>query len=317
MGMTLPITGYENFDHLVAALVETWPQHAKFMRRNISERSETDLRFSEFLSTIILSIARSKQGGLTTLIDDYRFLCERIVMPEELHFRRTGGYRLNSFEEAYRLVYSDSVFMTKYMNGLLFSDVIWVNHCRSMMNYTSSYLAGLSSGSRMLEIGPGHGLLLHLATLQEKVGHLTAWDISDASLVLASSTLEILGSRKKVEFERRNIFSDDVMSSSFADKFDGIVLSEVLEHLEDPLRALKVLHHLTRPGGTVWINVPSNSPAPDHLYLVEEAADVERLLEYAGFEIRDSVTYPTTGATVESAKMNKLTSNCVITALKP
>jgi 2-polyprenyl-3-methyl-5-hydroxy-6-metoxy-1,4-benzoquinol methylase len=305
-------TGRPRFDHILAAVICNWPKHERYLRTNVGERDDRLLDFSDTLSDIIIRLGAKHQGGLASLVDDYRFLCEKIVLPEELHFRRHGRYRLTSFEDAYRTVYSDREFMTRYMNGLLVSDVIWINHCRCMMHYAQAFLPMLPNDAKLLEIGPGHGLLLYLAETAPQLGAVTAWDISDASLALAQSTLDLLGARRAVTFEKRNIFDDAILAPEFTGLFDGIVLSEVLEHLEDPLRAIKVLHHLCRPGGHVWINVPANSPAPDHLYLVNDISEPVALAREAGFDIVAEKVFPTSGATVEQAKAKKLTTNCVI-----
>src|SRR5205085_1371454 len=141
--------------------------HERYLRVNVGERDEALLGFSEELSAIVCALGRGHAGdegqdGLASLVADYRFICEKIVLPEELYFRRHGTYRLKTFEEAYRTVYSDRAFMTRYMNGLLVTDVIWINHCRCMMNYRQDFLPRLKPGASLLEIGPGHGLLLYL-----------------------------------------------------------------------------------------------------------------------------------------------------------
>lgn len=310
-------TGYANFDRIVQAILEVWPQHERYLRVNIGERETELLEFSDMLSGIIAQIGVKAHGDLPALMEDYRFLCEGIVLPEELYFRRHGTYRLKTFEDAFRTVYSDRAFMTRYMNGLLVSDVIWINHCRCMMNYRKQFLPMLPEGGSLLEIGPGHGLLLYLSDAIAHLGSVTAWDVSDASLALAASTLKVLGAKRPVSFVKRNIFEDAIMAPENANRFDGVVLSEVLEHLEEPLRAIQVLHHICKPGGLIWINVPANSPAPDHLYLVNEIAEPVALAKQAGFEIVAEASYPTSGTTMEKAKAKKLTHNCVITARKP
>jgi 2-polyprenyl-3-methyl-5-hydroxy-6-metoxy-1,4-benzoquinol methylase len=309
-------TGFPQLDLILAEILSLWPQHERYLRKNISERDFELLEFSELLSQIISKKVSFGRMSLASLAADYRFLCESIVLPEELFFRRHGRYRLSSFEEADKTVYSDREFMTKYMNGLLLSDVIWVNHCRCMMNYSKVFLEMLTQGSRLLEIGPGHGLLLYLATLSSNVASINAWDVSDASLKLAEETITCL-STTPVSFEKRNIYDHTILTPQHSNSFDAIVLSEVLEHLERPFDAIKVLYHLAKPGGLVWINVPANSPAPDHLYLVTDIAEPIALLKEGGFEIEATFVFPTTGATVETAKAKKLTSNCVIIGRKP
>jgi hypothetical protein len=92
------------------------------------------------------------------MADDYRFLCEQIVYPEELYFRRHGEYRLKHFEDALRLVYANAPFMARYMDGLLVSDALWVNHASALDHLAHVYLPMVTKGGKHLEVGPGHGL---------------------------------------------------------------------------------------------------------------------------------------------------------------
>ncbi len=308
---------YPHFASLLKQILQQWPQHERYLRINIGEREPALLAFSERLSELIWKIASKKPDGASSLVADYRYLCQDIVMAEELHFRRHGKYRLNSFEEALTTVYSNKPFMTRYMNGLLVSDVIWINHCRCMMHFAQEFLPSLRPGAELLEIGPGHGLLLYLADEAPRVGTTTAWDVSEASLELAAATLKTLGAKRTVRFEKRNIFDDQIMRAENESIFDAVVLSEVLEHLEEPLRALKVLFHLCKPDGLVWINVPANSPAPDHLFLVNELSEAVSLVKQAGFDVTDAISYPTSGVTLERAVKQKLTTNCVVVGRKP
>jgi SAM-dependent methyltransferase len=44
-----------------------------------------------------------------------------------------------------------------------------------------------------------------------------------------------------------------------AEPFDVVVLSNVIEHLPDPVAALQTVHWLLRPGGQVWISCPNGN----------------------------------------------------------
>ena len=308
---------YPHFAKIVAEILRQWPQHERYLTTNLGEREPALLAHSERLSQMIWTLGAEKPDGFASLISDYRFLCEKIVLPEELFFRRNGRYRLTNFEDALRTVYNDAPFMTRYMNGLLISDIMWINHCRCMMHYVQQYLPSLRENADLLEIGPGHGLLLYLADGAKNVARTTAWDVSDASLALAAHTLKTLDAKRPVTFEKRNIFEPAIMAKENEGLFDGVVLSEVLEHLEEPLRAIQVLYHLCRPGGRVWINVPANSPAPDHLFLVNKPDEAAELVKQAGFEVADAASYPTSGTTLERAVRQKLTVNCVVVGRKP
>jgi 2-polyprenyl-3-methyl-5-hydroxy-6-metoxy-1,4-benzoquinol methylase len=203
------------------------------------------------------------------------------------------------------------------MNGLLVSDVLWVNHCRGLQHYAEVYLNTLKSGAQLLEIGPGHGLLLYLATENPNIGSLFAWDVSQSSIEMSQHALKALGATKSVRFEMKNILDASIFENCNAELFDGIVFSEVLEHLEEPEHAVRALFHLCKPNGRVWVNVPANSPAPDHLYLVREPKQAEDLVRSVGFEVVETAHFPMSGATLERAIRQKLTMSCIIVGRRP
>jgi 2-polyprenyl-3-methyl-5-hydroxy-6-metoxy-1,4-benzoquinol methylase len=315
--MQLISNAYPRLNEVVSAVLEAWPEHGRYIEKSLADRDEGLMRHTERLAAMVVSLAPTIEGGLAALATDYRFLAEKIVLPEEMHFRRFGTYRLKTFEEADRTVYSDRAFMNRYMNGLLVSHIIWVNHCQGMQHYAEQFLPGLPSGANLLEIGPGHGLLLYLATQAENAATVSAWDVSQTSLDMSKHALEALGASRPVAFEMKNIFDPSIMVPENEGLFDAIVLSEVLEHMEDPEQAVRVLFHICRPNGRVWINVPANSPAPDHLYLVSKPQEAEALVEGVGFKIVDAAHYPMTGVTLEKAIAKKLTITCVIVGERP
>ena len=298
---------------LVERQLALWPEHATYLSRSFADRSDAVLDVSEHVSGLILKLAGHEKGGLDSLCRDYRYLCEEITLPEELYFRRNGAYRLSSFADAFKNVYGNKVFMSRYMAGLLVSDVLWSPHAHAFEYYVNKYLPGLPAGCDHLEIGPGHGLFLHFAARHASIGKVVGWDISPASVAATQSALDVLGAHRKVEVRLQDLFAKDRASGQFG----SVVLSEILEHLEDPVAALRSVYDVLRPGGWLWINVPANSPAPDHLYLLrtpEEACDLARS---AGFEVTDHAFYPMTGTTLEKARKHSLSISCIVTARRP
>jgi hypothetical protein len=87
--------------------------------------------------------------------------------------------------------------------------------------------------------------------------------------------------------------------------------------LEHPEQAVRVLLHLCKPGGRVWINVPANSPAPDHLYLVKKPEQAEELVRDVGFTVVDTASYPMTGASLDRAVKQALTITCIVVGERP
>ena len=303
---------YPNLANLTTEVLKVWPEHKRYLENSLGPREEGLLSFSEKLAEMVSRLATTVHGGISTLGDDYRFLCEEIYLPEEFYFRRHGSYRLKSFEEALNTVYNNAPFMSRYMNGLLMSDVLWINHCQGLQHFAEVYLNSLPGNAQLLEIGPGHGLLLHLASQNPKISGLAAYDVSQKSVDMAGKALKALGAAKPVRFELKNILDDSIVEASNGAQFDAIVFSEVLEHLDRPEQAVRALLHLCKPGGRIWINVPANSPAPDHLYLVREPRQAEDLVRSVGFEVVDTAHFPMTGVTLERALKQQLTISCII-----
>lgn len=278
----------------------------KFLNRSLSERSPALLDFSESLAFKIKHILGEH---LSRACGDYVWMCER-VLEEEVYFRRTGEYRVKSIKQAIEEVYSNSDYMNRYMNGLLISQLVWVNHTSAIHFYKEKYLSILKEKGRHLEIGPGHGLLLAIASDFNESLTLNALDISDASLKQTQSCFSKIAGKKVFN----EVVADIMHLPKEIEKFDSVVMSELLEHLEEPLSALKIVHSIMEPNGKLYINVPINSPAADHIYLFENSSSVVDMVIAAGFKILETKDFPMTGYNLRQCQENKFTISCVIIA---
>ncbi|HEX4695896.1 class I SAM-dependent methyltransferase [Sphingomonas sp.] len=311
--MTVP-EPYPATRSLTQAVVAYWPQHATFVENSFRDREPASLAVAERLSECILKLAQDAPGGLQALCDDYRFLCEDIVLPEEIHFRRNGAYRLSNFDDANAECYANEPFMSRYMNGLLLSDVLWANHANAFAAFVNDFLPRLPEGARHLEIGPGHGLFLYFAASDPRVASISGWDISPASIEKTRHALDLLDAPRQPDLTLRDLFD---ASADRGDRFDSIVMSEILEHLEDPTAALRAAARHLEPGGLIFVNVPANSPAPDHIFLFHDVSHARQIMLDAGLDVLDSVAYPMSGATLDRAIRHKLSVSCVLTGRRP
>jgi 2-polyprenyl-3-methyl-5-hydroxy-6-metoxy-1,4-benzoquinol methylase len=300
---------------VVEAVLAAWPIHRKFLRSSLSDRSDRLLDTTEVISDLLLRIANTGAPTLEGMVADYRYLCEEIVFPEELFFQREGRYRLSTFDEAYREVYGNNVLMTRYMNGLLVSDVLWVNHASAMDDYAKVYLPTTPGGGRHLEIGPGHGMLLDLSLKYGNFSSLNAWDVSATSIQHTQRVLNLTGNANRVKLSLTNMYSTETTLAN-EECFDTIVLSEVLEHLEQPAEAIHIIKRLLAPGGEVWINVPANGPAPDHLFLIRSLSEAVDLVKTAGLQVTRATAFPVAGASLERAVTEQLPLSCVVVGAK-
>jgi SAM-dependent methyltransferase len=302
------LAAFPNVRRLAEGVLQAWPDHARFLEQSFARRNGELMASSERHAQTILRIVGG-EAALPEFCADYRFLCD-CLMEEELHFRRSGTYRLSRFEDAVAQVYSNRAFMHRYMNFLLLSHVVWDNHARALAHFEASYLPSLPDGSRHLEIGPGHGLLLHLACASPAVATATAWDVSQTSLDFTRECLVAAGGVRPADLVLQDLFEAPLGEA----RFDSVVMAEVLEHLEDPLAALKSVARHMAPGGRLWIHVPINSPAPDHLYLLRTPEEAVDLIRDGGFEPLGTAFFPMTGVSLERARKHALTISAVISA---
>ena len=105
-----------------------------------------------------------------------------------------------------------------------------------------------SAGSRILEVGCGVGAqTIKLAGKSPNASFLSI-DIFEESITEARETLETSG-LNNVKFLCADIFNLDIDKESF----DHVFVCHVLEHLSQPEKALSILQHLIKVGGTITV----------------------------------------------------------------
>jgi 2-polyprenyl-3-methyl-5-hydroxy-6-metoxy-1,4-benzoquinol methylase len=300
---------HKQLDRLMAAVVGQWPEHARFLRNSLAGYDAADLGLMEDLATRVAVLAGEE---LDAFIQSYRWMCGE-MNKESLYFKKHGAYRLSTFEEADAQVYSNSAFMRRYMEGLLVSQVLWRNHSAAFLFFHQAFLPKLGDQFRYLEIGPGHGLFLSVAADHAACARAEAWDVSAESLRQTGAALAKLGLDDRVVLSRQDIHAPTHLPDQGA-LYDGVVICEVLEHLERPREALVSLKRFLAPNGVMFINVPINSPAPDHIYLLRNSDEVREMIESAGLTVLDLRLVPMTGYSLAEAERQKATVTCFVLA---
>ena len=86
-------------------------------------------------------------------------------------------------------------------------------------------------------------------------------------------------------------------------------MGEVLEHVEEPDILLNKLGMMLDDDGYAFITTPTNSPAPEHIYLFTDKNDIQSLLNKCNFEIIKEAQFFAQEAESDAyAKENKITS---------
>lgn len=291
---------------LIEAVLTEWPEHAVYLRQSFAQRSPALLDTSNVMAGAILRLAGTRTGEIAA---DYRWLCDQI-REEEMYFARNDSYRYTSFQQTNAHVYSDDIFMKRYMNGLLFSHVLWYMHLSSLHFFTGRLSARLRGRDRVLEVGSGHGLMLYLALRDLGMAQATAWDLSAVSLEQTREALALLGMADRADL----VVQDMHTAEPGGTPFDLVILSHLLEHLDDPVDALKRLRGVVARGGFLFVNIPLNAPMPDHLVLLRSPEEAAAIIEAGGFRVLEIASHTTQGVPLPKALRARTAVTCSIIA---
>lgn len=291
---------------LLEVVLAAWPEHAVYLRQSFVQRSPVLLDTSDKMASAILRLAGDQADSIA---QDYRWLCGQI-QEEELYFARNDTYRHASFAETNAHVYSDDLFMQRYMHGLLFSHVLWYMHLSSLHFFTSRLAARLRRRDRVLEVGSGHGLMLYLALQDLGMAEAVAWDLSEVSLDQTREALALLGMANRAEL----VIQDMHKAEPGGAPFDLVILSHLLEHLDDPVDALHRLKGVVAKQGFLFVNIPLNAPMPDHLVLLRSPEEAAAIIEKGGFRVLEIASHTTQGIPLPKALRAKTAVTCSIIA---
>jgi 2-polyprenyl-3-methyl-5-hydroxy-6-metoxy-1,4-benzoquinol methylase len=304
--VALDLHAYPALAALFERQIALTPKHTGSLRKRLTGSTAAHLAMANEIAGWVITLAGA---DLDQVLLDYDWIC-KLVLTEELNFRRTGAYRLKTFADAVAEVYSNDELMSHYMNGLMITQVWWSNHTEASIFYRNSFLRGFKTPFRHLEIGPGHGMMLYLAGQEPMCQTLAAWDVSPESIEKTRDAMTKLGAARTTDLRVQDIFAAPPQGATF----DSIVLSEVLEHLEHPRAALGQIKPLLAPGGRLFINMPVNSPAPDHLFLLPSPEAVVSFVESCGYRIEQSQFAPQTNMTLEQARRTESTITTLVIA---
>ena len=187
----------------------------------------------------------------------------------------------------------------------------WRRMMEGVHRRTESLVASVTSGpGRLLDVGCGYGFFLdHMAR--------RAWSVK--GIEISAAPRQYGRDRLSLDISSRPFPRPDWRDGSF----DAVSLLYVIEHLPDPVAALKEAHRLLRPGGLLILRWPHTTPiarwlkpwesklrlyqAPSHLFDFSPET-MTRLLSGIGFErIRHTIGGWTLPASIGSRLVSVIT----------
>lgn len=226
-------------------------------------------------------------------------------MEAQVHFKRTGKYPHSSFAEI-EDYYSDDSMMRNYVVSLAVTLYTLPQHIKVMRFYKDSFRFAphLRKGANYLEIGPGHGHLLVTAMENSNYDFYTAVDIAKSAVETTEKYVKYcLPEKTNYKVLCEDFFDFD----SSSEKYDAIVMGEVLEHVEEPERFLKKIYDLASDNAYIYISTAVNAPSFDHIYQFNMVEEVEEMFIRCGLSVKDKVYGIAGGVDFEKAIGKKYT----------
>jgi len=121
-------------------------------------------------------------------------------------------------------------------------------------------LAEVAAGDRVLDLGCGFGR--HGYEAARRGADVVSVDYSELELKAVRATFGHMHDEQEVSFERcQGTVRADAVVLPFSDwSFDRVIASEVLEHIDNDVEAVRELARVLRPGGTLAVTVPAFGP---------------------------------------------------------
>lgn len=281
-------------DDLMSRIREKSSLQARNVQKYLDEMNSTE---KEKLSRRIHYFLETGED-YDSLAEGYLNFCF-YFMEERKYFVEHGSYRYSTYKEAEGL-YKDAAYMKNYMIGLSLAVYLWSIQRESMRFFVDKCQKDSHTGGKYLEVGPGHGEYLVTAVENMSFDHYLAVDISRTAAEMTKEFVRYALRNNAEAMEKVSVLHKDFFSIK-EEKFDGIVISEVLEHVENPKDFLLQTGRLAKPDTFIYLSTAVNSPFPDHLYHFRSKEEVHCLLKETGFKIVDEIISTAEGISMEKA----------------
>ena len=273
----------------------------KFLDQSLSDITADEVgRLEGLLNFYILR----EQCSLEEIADRYLNFISYLVEGQR-HFVEFGKYQLSTFAEVENY-YKDADFMKNYTVGLGLSIYLWRVHRRLKHLFDQSLALPKSDGGKYLEIGPGHGEYFVTAMQNANFQKYTAIDISKTSVECTQDYIRYSMPDLDKKYE---LIHEDIFKYQTSERFDMVVMGEVLEHVENPSAFLHRINQLASDNAIIFITTAINAPDPDHIYLFNNLKEVTDLIESHGFVIIDFVVVNANNLPLEKAEKRKIAIN--------
>lgn len=256
-----------------------------FFKSSIPKLLDTDydFEFGERICQMALKISSNNWELYFKRVDKLVDLSFEFLKLQ-VQLEKTGKYLYSSFKEVEENLYSKNdghEHGPDYLWGLYFSEIFWKIHYNFTKFFLQDFVKNVKNKGKVLEIPTGTGFFLCEFLRENSKWEGTGVDLADSSISISEEILKT----NKINQESYELKKIDFHNLREEEKFDRIICGEFLEHLENPLEALKKFNILLKNDGKLFLTVAVWAAQFDHIYLYTNANDVRDHIKKAGFKI--------------------------------
>ncbi len=190
-------------------------------------------------------------------IQDFIDYSEEFLM-YQLKLEAEGKYKFDTQIDAYK-----DFNWKRYLNGLLFSHSFWINHYK-IFQFFIDFCDSKKTG-RIVDVPIGTGIYLSEFIKRNPKWVGEGYDISKEAVMFSQNLNTSIITQK-------DIFD-------IKERYDKIICSELLEHLENPETLLIKLSDMLEDDGEIFFVTAIWAAAQDHIYLFKNVDEVRDMLK--------------------------------------
>ena len=253
--------------------------------RNFNSITNNKKIFKDFekIAEQVILLSKLNKFSIKKISKFYNDFCIE-TMQEQLYFQKFKTYRSIKEKKNNLELYNSSYKMKKYMIALMLTQIYWHSHVKIFQWYKSQIKK--ISPKNFLEIGSGHGLLSkELLNKKNITGNIC--DISQQSLNFSKKIISNFSNGNNINFKKIDFF--DLNPN---EKFDFIIMGEVIEHVEHPLKFLKKVKSLMTNNSKIFISTCANCAQLDHKYHFKNISQIKSLIYKSRLKIKSELVSP-------------------------
>tara|TARA_B100000579_G_scaffold432024_1_gene448111 strand:+ start:1299 stop:2222 length:924 start_codon:yes stop_codon:yes gene_type:complete len=271
---------YSFYNKLKLANPSNFLKTSKFIKKQKIEYFKT----ADEICKIILYLEKKWKIKKNHSINSYNSLCVETIK-EQFYLKKVGTYKSIKENIKNENLYNSLSKMKVYLLGLMLSQIFWLSHFKIISFYKNKVKS--FNKKKFLEVGSGHGLLTKYLLENNKKNEGIICDISQQSLNLTKRVINYKKHKSNIKFIKKDFFK-----FNNKDKFDFIILGEVIEHVKKPKKFLNKAKKLLKPDGKIFISTCSNCAQVDHLYHFKNIRKIKSLLKSVNFKIQHELISP-------------------------